>query len=79
MWFGTIKLAAEKHSLGRKLAETNFQTDKEKTLMAVKTFVVLTYHRAPFVSHLDHVHGTDFQVEYRTWDGFASSVGAIDG
>jgi len=79
--FGVNELDSDIKVPWVKVAETDFQRDKEDTLPILKTLAVLAYHGAPFMRHLRQVPGTVFQlnqVAQHVLDEFASRVGGID-
>ena len=61
--FGVSDLDSDGSVLEIKVTETNFQTEKEKSLPILKTFAVFIYHRAPSVDDLRQTRGTGFQLD----------------
>ena len=64
------------------VTETDFQTDKEKTLRVLKYLAVLTYHGAPLIRNFRQAPRTGFQLDQLAQDvrdEFILRVDNIDG
>ena len=80
--FGVRELGLEIKVPWVEVTETDFQTDKEKTLRVLKDLAVLAYHGTPFIRNLRQAARTGFQLDQlaqNMWDKFILRVDKIDG